>query len=169
MSKYTGTEVVDIAKQLEAAGEAFYEAAARQVKDSEVKALFTKLRDDEKRHGEKFESLLERLGGAHGEWRQDDEYLGYLRALADSRVFPSAEDARSAVKGIETRDDALHLALTFEKDTILLLHELRDATRAETREIVDWLLAEERFHVRALTAMLTGRPFDFSTTGQTPP
>jgi len=154
MIVYAGTEIVDIAKQIERMGEAFYEEALRRLKDAKIRELFTFLRDEERRHVGVFEALLEKVGDAAGEWRRDEEYLAYMRALAQNRVFPDIGAVRAAVKQLPDEGAAIRYALDFEKDSILLLHELRTMVREEEQKTVDLLIAEEQSHVRALQSLL---------------
>ena len=102
-SSFSATEIVDIAKRIESAGEAFYDEALKHLKDPQIVEVFTYLRDEERRHGAVFEALLAKLEKAGGDFRLDEQYLGYMRALADDHVFPDPARARSAVA--ELRDD----------------------------------------------------------------
>jgi rubrerythrin len=150
---YTGSELVAIAIQIEGCGEAFYEAAVERFEDPKIRELFTFLRDEEKRHAALFESLLAQLTDVAAEWRQSEEYVTYMRALAENRVFPDPDAARAAVAGISDEADALRIAIGFEKDTILFLYEMRPMVREKDRAIVDELIAEEQRHVRTLSGL----------------
>jgi rubrerythrin len=154
MTFYAGTEIVDIAKQIERMGEAFYEEALHHLKDAKIREVFTFLRDEEGRHAGVFEALLGKLGDAPEQWRGDEEYLAYMRVLAQNRVFPDIDAVREAVKKLPDEEAAIRYALGFEKDSILFLHELRTRVREEDRETVDGLIAEEQSHVRSLQSLL---------------
>jgi len=69
-------------------------------------------------------------------------------------VFPDAPAARAAVKGA-TATEALHLAIEFEKDSILFLHEIRPMVEKDSRDVVDRLISEERIHVTTLLRLLS--------------
>ena len=73
MTAFSGTEIVDIAKQVESAGEAFYEEAIKHAKNEKVREVFAFLHAEEKRHGGVFEGFLANLAEAAGDWRQDEE------------------------------------------------------------------------------------------------
>jgi rubrerythrin len=155
MTSYSSSEIIDIAKQVERAGEAFYEEALKHLKQGAVRELFAFLHAEEKRHGDLFEKLLREFDAPSGGWRQDDEYVAYMKALAHDRVFPDPETARAAVAGLKDERAALLQALSFEKDSILFLHELRPAIAEQSREVIDALVEEERKHVRALNKQLS--------------
>jgi rubrerythrin len=154
MTFFAGTEIVDIAKQIERQGEAFYEEALRHLKDSKIREVFAFLREEERRHGVVFEELLRKVGDSPQRWRQDEEYLAYMRSLARNRVFPDLDAARAAAKELPDECAAIRCALGFEKDSILFLHELRTMVRPAEQETVDRLIAEEQSHVRRLQNLL---------------
>jgi rubrerythrin len=154
MSVWAGSEIVDIAKQVEELGEAFYEEALKHLKDARIRRIFAFLRDEERRHAGLFEAMLSGLKSASVEWREDEQYLTYMRALARNHVFPDREAVRVAVQDLRDEAAAIRIALGFEKDSILFLHELRVLVREEDRNTVDQLIAEEREHVRTLQELL---------------
>jgi len=149
----SASEVVDMAKQVEEAGEAFYEEALQYLEEPEVRRIFEFLRDEEQRHAATFERILQALGGVAGGWREDEEYVAYIRLLAGTQVFPDAPAARAAVKGA-TSSEVLRMAIEFEKDTILFFHEIRPMVEEDSRNVVDRLIAEERIHVTTLLRLL---------------
>jgi rubrerythrin len=149
----SGIEIVDIAKKIETCGEAFYDAAVEHVDDPEVRKLFTWLRNEERRHETEFENLLSHVEEADGDWRDNEEYAGYMRSLAEYRVFPDPEAARALVTASDGPAAVLRHAMNFEKDSILFLHEMRPLIREEDRQMVDRLLDEERKHLRMLTEL----------------
>ena len=154
MAFYAGTEIVDIAKQIESMGEAFYGEALRHIKDPKIREVFSFLHGEERRHRGVFEALLGKVGQRPDKWRQDEEYLSYMRALARNRVFPDLDAVRAAVTGLRDEDAAIRCAIAFEKDAILFLYELRTMVRQEEWEVIDSLIAEEQSHVRTLQELL---------------
>ena len=151
---WSNTEIVDLARQIERAGEAFYEAASTVIEDPRIRDLFARLCNEEEKHAQIFEDLLKGVEYVDGAWREDEAYLGYLRALADNRVFPAPEDARKAVAALPDAAAAVRMALGFEKDSILFFHEMRPLVAEADREILDHLIVEEQRHVRSLHATL---------------
>lgn len=147
-------EIVDIAKRVEAAGEAFYEAALDVLPEGNVRDTFAFLRNEERRHAHDFEALLADVKGASDPWRQEEDYGSYMRVLAEDRVFPDAEVAVAAVKGISTEADAVAYARRFEQDSIRFLEAMQEVVHASARPTVDALLAEERSHLAILDKLL---------------
>lgn len=153
-ANYSDTEIVDIAKQIESCGEAFYDEALGWLKSDEIREVFAWLRDEEKKHADLFERLLAGVKLADGAWRHDESYLGYLRAIVENHVFPNPQSARAIVGDLADDLAAIRYAIGFEKDSILFFHELRRLVAPEEQGIIDKLIAEEQRHVRTLDALL---------------
>jgi rubrerythrin len=154
MALYSISEIIDIAKQVEHAGEAFYAEALKHVKSTEVRELFTHLHGEEQRHAQLFEDILSEIDGDTGPWRQDDDYLAYMRGLVRKQVFPDPEEVRQAMEELQDEKTALTRAIGFEKDSILFFHELRNVLAVENRGVIDALVDEERKHLQALNTLL---------------
>lgn len=153
-AQYSDTEIVDIAKQIEHCGEAFYDEALGWLKSAEIRDVFTWLRDEEKKHADLFERLLAGVALADGPWRHDESYLGYLRAIVENHVFPDPAAARAVVGDLADDLAAIRYAIGFEKDSILFFHELRRLVAPSDQALIDKLIAEEQRHVRTLDALL---------------
>lgn len=154
MTLYSSSEIIDIAKQVEHAGEAFYAEALKHLKSKKVRELFTHLHSEELRHAQLFEKILSEIDGDTGPWRQDEEYLAYMRGLVRNQVFPNPEDARQQAAALEDERAAIMRAISFEKDSILFFHELRNVLAEENRGVIDSLVDEERKHLQALNKLL---------------
>ncbi len=148
------TEVIDIARQLEALGEAFYEEAKRQVRDPAARKTLGWLAVEERRHAAVFERVLTTLGGLTGDWRLDDEYLAYLTPLARGGVFPTAADARALAAELATDAAVIEQALAFEHASVAFFESLATRLAPADRRVVDELVAEERRHIEALQRLV---------------
>lgn len=155
MTKLSPTEIVDIARQIEACGELWYDAAAGVVEDEAIRARFLQLRDDERRHAGQFEQLLTRFADDDGVWRDNDEYLTWAAAMANGRVFAGPEAAETAARMLRDDAEAIRVALQFEHQTISFLETLRPLMADSCQELLSELIAEEHEHVKLLEA-LTG-------------
>ena len=150
----SGIEIVDVAKKLETFGIAFYDEAAKRAKSVAVRKLFELLRNEEMKHERAFEKLLANMADSGGDWREQEEYLGYMSALAADLVFPPPEVARKMAAALPDERAALVRALDFEKESILYFNEMLAMVREEDRHIVTKLVEEERKHLKMLTDLL---------------
>lgn len=155
---FNGDEVFEIAEQIERNGAAFYRKAADGATDIPVRQLFHKLALMEQDHEATFGALRAQLVGPSGpaEWTDaDQDAVSYLRALAGSTVFGANPDA---IRGGETPDEVLRIAIGFEKDAIAYYAGLREALPAAVDPApLDALIREEMRHVTMLTAALHER------------
>ncbi|MCJ7544867.1 MAG: ferritin family protein [Phycisphaerae bacterium] len=145
------TELVKIAVEDEISGVAFYTALAGKAKDAELRKVFADLAEQEKYHQKRFEAMLAELGGHHAPEQYPGEYVAYLQVLTSSRAFPDPQAARKAAE--QCRDDAaaLGLATRFERDTLMLMNEMRQLMPARDAAIVEEVASEEQAHLVTLT------------------
>jgi len=140
-------ELVRIGVEDERSGVAFYDALAAKTSDADLRKLYEDLTTQERYHQKRFERLLEELGDVKPTESYPGEYVDYLRAMLDSRAF-QAPGAAAKMAG-ECADDkaALDLAIRFERDTLILMKELREMVREKDRKTVDDLAREEQGHL----------------------
>jgi rubrerythrin len=155
MSKmFEVAELVQVAVDDERSGVAFYSALAEKTSSAELGDTFADLAEQERRHQQRFEKMLADLGDHKPAENYPDEYMSYVRTLTTQRAFPDEQAARRAAE--ESGDDAsaLDLSLRFERDTLMLMNEMRGMVREKDRQIVDELIDEERSHLVVLGAAL---------------
>jgi rubrerythrin len=145
--KFSRKELIDIAIQIEDSGYHFYSSCRSKFDDRGFKELFGFLAEEEIRHKELFEKMLGGMGDIRGVFTED--YYSYLKAIGDSRVFKNTADVERLVKEITTINDALKIALTSEKDSILFYTELLSMyeSDANAKSLLNRLINEERKHV----------------------
>ncbi len=150
------TEVIDIARRLEAIGEAFYAEAARHVRTPDARRVLEWLAIEERRHADVFERVLQTVGRSTADWRVDEHYLAYLSTLAQDRVFPSVEAARARAAELDTDEAVIDQALLFERSSVAFFEALAERLAPEDRAVVGELVAEERRHIEALETLAQG-------------
>jgi rubrerythrin len=147
-------EIIEIAIEIEKNGEAFYRTLVESANTARLRDLFKYLSEEEKKHKVRFEEILKSVGGYQiSEIYYATEYMGYMKALADERVFTKDVFAPDIVKNLKSSKEAIDLAIGFEKDSIIFLHEMQDMINDPEKETVQRLLNEEREHIRRLSAI----------------
>lgn len=152
--QFNANDVLEIAKQIERNGEAFYRTAAKTLGQAEGGALLEELAAMEHSHLNTFQQIQDGLS----EWLKqpevfdpNDEASLYLQAFADGCVFDL--DAKPA-KFLETErglDEILAKAIDLEKDSIAFYTGLREMVPADRgRSKVAQIILEEMSHVRLL-------------------
>jgi rubrerythrin len=120
---YNAEEIFQMGVEIEKNGLAFYNAAAKAAKNEEAKKLCIELGAWEARHVTLFETLKAQLPASAGHepvYDPDDELGLYLKAAADSHIFVGKQEITSLVENAKSALEILELALTFEKDSVVL-------------------------------------------------
>jgi len=141
-------ELVKVAVEDERTGVAFYGKLAE--KSDHLKDVFTELAEEEKYHQKRFEEMLAGLGGVKSKEQYPGEYTAYLQALTESRAFPDEATAMRMAEECAGDAEALSLANRFERDTLILMNEMRSLLPAKDSAIVEELAAEEQSHLVTL-------------------
>jgi rubrerythrin len=145
-------EVFEMAEQLERNGAKFYRTAAESVSDSEEKQLLTGLARMEDEHEKTFAAIRKSLSGSDRQgtiFDPLDESGGYLRALADTKVFFKKELDVSSLKAI------LKGAILAEKDSIVFYLGMKEAVPAGLgKDKIEAIIKEEMGHIKLLSNKL---------------
>ncbi|HEY76269.1 MAG TPA: ferritin family protein [Thermoflexia bacterium] len=158
MAVFTAAEALDMALKIERNGETFYEAAARKVKDEEIRAVLEDLALQERRHYKAFQKLADRVGApptlSAPEWEEYDEYV---QTALENALFAGPDKALAAANQVQTAEEALRMALGFEKDTLIFFYDLREMMPETEQNVVTEIIREEKAHVRRLARLLSKR------------
>jgi len=155
-------EMFDIAELLrvgvndEKSGVVFYAALAKKADDPELQRMFAELADEERSHQQRFEAMLASVGEHRDADQYDGEYGMYLKAMTDMLAFEDEETAERMAAECANDAAAMELALSFERSTLNLMHEMKDLVPAKDREVVQQLIDEERGHVVTLARAAEG-------------
>jgi rubrerythrin len=146
-------ELVAVGVEDEKSGVAFYSLLAERAGSAELRATFADLARQESFHQKRFERMLADLGGMPAREEYAGQYLAYVRVLTEERAFPDPQTARRMAEQCAGDDaKAVDLALRFERDTLLLMNEMRVLVPARDQKVIDELTREEKAHVVALVA-----------------
>lgn len=155
MAIFRATDIIEMAMELEKSGEIFYSEVAKKADTPEVRALFGDLAEQEKNHHAAFKKMSgtvwDQTPTAEEEW---DQYLMYLQATIQSAFFEGSDKALSLAEQVTDEQEALQMALGFEKETMLFFYDLRDKVSDADKPVVDGIIDEERNHMRRLAAMV---------------
>jgi rubrerythrin len=149
--KFSMREVLEMALQTEKKGQDFYNAMADRFRDKkDLKDLFVKLALQEKKHEYSFEKLLETV--TEQEPQGWEEAQNYFRAMVESEFFMGGGKALIAMENVRNESDAVALALSFEKESILYYTGLRDFV--SDKATIDEVIKEETEHVTWLRGLM---------------
>jgi len=148
MEKYSISEVIEQAVQTEKLGYQFYTAMADRFKeDTGLKKLFETLGARELVHEKMFSELKEISGAVEREgW---EEVSQYLRAIVESEFFLGSNKSLPALEHVNTVENAVNFAMSFEKETLLYFHTMREVVKE--KDVVDEIINEEKSHIMWLS------------------
>ncbi len=144
-------DIVKYAMQMERDGQEFYQKAAAEAKQPELKEIFTYLADEEERHYQFFKRLVDGDIETAAEALKKDTSLEntrnvFVRLIRDNTGTHFGEDARSAWKQ----------ALEIEQKSVKLYSDQADKTNDPKRKtLFNKIADEERNHVYLIDNMLS--------------
>jgi rubrerythrin len=142
------SEIVKVAIEDERTGVTFYSALAE--KTDKLKDIFADLAEQERHHQRRFEQMLEQLGGHQPMEEYPGQYMAYLQTLTSDRAFPDEQAALRKAEQCKDDAEALSIASRFERDTLILMNEMRGLVSDKHRAVVDELTKEEQEHLVTL-------------------
>jgi rubrerythrin len=152
---FNADEIFQLGIQIETNGKQFYETVAKNTEDPSVKGLFSELSKWESQHQQLFENLRKALpDSAKREILFDPqgEFALYLQAMAESHVFIKNKDIYGLTSKCKTPQEALDLAITFEKDSVVLFTTMKKVVPDHLgKDKIDLLINEEIKHISILT------------------
>ena len=150
MDTYTPKDILRMAIQAKTNGVELYLVLARDSNNYHVGRLFMELAKDEQKH--KFQ--LERWRESMDEGKALEAYPGeralYLKALVDENAFHCDSAKKKALEMTISEEEALQAGITFEKDFMLFLHDLKHYAGGEAKETIDFIIDEEVKNLREL-------------------
>jgi len=155
---YNASEIFEIGIDIEKNGRAFYLAAAQATDNPAVKKLCEELAVWEEQHVKIFEELKANLSidaEMQPAYNPDEEYELYLKAIAGSHIFLVNRDVSELIKNNPTAYDLLSIALTFEKDSVVLYTAmLKMVPEALGKHDINKIIDEEIIHVSIISKQI---------------
>jgi rubrerythrin len=153
---FNAFEIFEIAEQIERNGVKFYRKAAKGISDKDLRQMLLELADMEAEHEETFAGMRKQLSVSDKDWQlrvfdPENELSLYLQAMANGHVFDLRKDPSKQLRGTETVEDILKLAINAEKDSIVFYLGLKDFVPAGAgQDKVEEIIKEEMSHIAVL-------------------
>lgn len=151
---FNADEIFQMGLRIETNGKEFYEAIAKKSLDASMQKLFSDLSTWELEHIRFFKGLREALPDSArrgGSFDPSQELLLYLQSTADSHVFLKNPNIHELANRCKTPLEALDLAISFEKDSVVFYSAMKKVTSEEFgRKEIDRLIDEEIGHIAML-------------------
>jgi rubrerythrin len=144
-------EIFTMAMEIEKSGKAFYQTVLESAPDDATRELFSFLAKEEQRHYDFFNALSKKSGNLIVQSEDWDEISEYIKATTDSRFFIGEEKAIKYAKNAKDVEEAIDIAIGFEKDTLLFFYEILNVTPEGSKDAAQKIVNEEKRHVRLLS------------------
>ena len=145
---FSGHEILDMAVQIEQKGFEFYEMMQKNAKSVDLKELYGWLKNEEKGHIKNFQQIRSSINNlqltSEFSWQ---ESLHFIKAIYDTRFFSNNVDRKTWSQELIDEVGAIQIAISFEKDCILFMEELRSLLSGIEEKIICDLIQEEKEHV----------------------
>lgn len=153
-------DLFELADRIEKRGREFYERMSREAVTPRSRQLFERLAADEEAHEAEFRRIVAEALAMPFEIPDgyaSPEMLAYLDALRRGESFRIAAGDHRRPPVSETQ--ALLQAVEYEKDAILLLHEIYDVfpPSMSARTAIAELIRAEKGHLAHICDLLSGR------------
>lgn len=144
------SEVLQFAIRIEENGEKFYRKVAEKVSDTEIKKIFEFLADEEVNHKKIFSEMVKGVKNYEPPETYPGEYFQYLRAYADSIIFPPEIERELDLSGIIK---AIDFGIRRELDSIMYYLETKTVVPETQHSVMDRIIEEERSHFVRLSTL----------------
>jgi len=152
--KVTCREVFEMALQIEQMGYDFYTTMAHNSTNDQLKNGYNQLAVEEKKHLDRFDQLREIIKNIDIDQLENwDEVSSYFKALIETKVIPTSPEKNSLAPELKDEIGAIHISISFEKDTILFLQEISRWVKDEDKNKIEQLIDEEKNHILMLLEM----------------
>ncbi|MFC1911826.1 ferritin family protein [Chloroflexota bacterium] len=147
----SGSELINLAIDIERRGIAFYDIMARTAENDATREAFRYLVEMEREHVQTFQNMLDSINEPLAPKDNTQADTTYLQTLADSAVF--TEDMATSETAAQVASDigALELGINAEKDSILFYYELRDVLAPPLGNEISRIIDEEKLHLSQLS------------------
>ncbi|MFH1310423.1 MAG: ferritin family protein [Candidatus Omnitrophota bacterium] len=147
---YNSRDILQMAIQAKAKGVELYLNLARNSENYHVGKLFTEFAKDEERHKLELTKCLKEDESGTREEAYPGEKALYLKALVDSGTFNCDAVQKHMLERTISEEEALQAGITFEKDFMLFLHNLKRHAEKEGGKTIDSLIEDEVHHLEEM-------------------
>jgi rubrerythrin len=144
-------EAIDFAVTIERHGHEFYTEAKKKFADPQFQSLFGFLADEEVKHEKTFKELARDLRNYTPRESYEGEYEAYTREFLKSHSLANREILKEKLAALETMEDAIDMALHFERDSIVFFSSLKRYV-GDRKEKLEEIVQEEVNHIVRIKA-----------------
>ncbi len=126
---------------------------AKSVQNTETRNVFQHLAHMEQHHVTIFQGMLDEADKHKPAQVDSEKSDAYIQALGDNAVFTDDMITSEMATKVESDIEALELAISAEKDSILFYYEMKETTPRRAQLIVNNIITEEKLHLSQLSEL----------------
>ena len=150
---FSGTEVVEMAVEIEKNGRNFYKELDKKSSNLKAKEMFVYMAGEERKHIETFREMLSSVNSYNPAGAYPPEYFAYMSALVGNQVFTDRNKVTDVAQRVANDKEGIDVAIAAEKDSILFYEAIKQMIPEKDIAVVDKIIAEEKKHFQQLTEM----------------
>ncbi|MBI5417681.1 ferritin family protein [Candidatus Poribacteria bacterium] len=150
---FVGIEIIELGIQIEKNGKDFYNTLADNSKNFNAIKAFKYLAEEESKHIDIFQRIYNSLSLDSSSEVYPDEYFAYMNAIASEYVFTQKDKGNEIAKKITNYNDAINMAISFEKDSIVFFEGIKNVVKENEHKIINKLILQEQGHLMKLYEM----------------
>ncbi len=155
---FTMTELFDIAIRIEKNGKKAYCAASQKVENTKIASLLKWMGEQEAMHAASFLNLKETITNLSGPISEENLNEPLIDQLMNGETFSLADINFLTATQLH---EILHIAVEFEKDTILFYEMLKSFIQEkDAKDELDAIIKEEHRHIHQLKQLLAEEDVD---------
>jgi rubrerythrin len=147
MAIFDASEIVEFAVYIEQNGYEFYTETAKKFDNEKIVRLFNYLAEEELKHERVFKELKKEAGLFNPHQSYEGEFEAYMKDFLKSHALGDNKAVKEKVGKVSTMEDALNVALDFEKDSVVFFTTLKNHVQQEKRATIDKIIDEEVAHM----------------------
>ncbi|MCP5104063.1 MAG: ferritin family protein [bacterium] len=144
------SEIIGFAVHIEQNGYEFYTETAKKFNNEKLMALFNYLAGEELNHERIFKELQKKVGTYTPQESYPGEYENYMKDYLKDFAPKTNVTLKDRLTKINTIDDAIEVALTFEKESVVFFSTLKRFVSEPDIGPIDKIIQEEVNHVLKL-------------------
>jgi rubrerythrin len=141
------SEVLEFAVAIEQQGYKFYVETIKKMKEAKILALFQYLADEEFKHEHIFKELKKKVGDFTPPESYEGEYETYMNDFIKSNFLKKIDNMQATIDSVKTIDDAVHVALDLERDSIVFYTALKKYIGEDNQNVIETIIQEELSHI----------------------
>jgi len=150
---FSPDEILKIAINVEKNGQKLYADLESKATDLRIKRTWSYLKEQEVKHQQIFEEMLDDRDQYLVKEVVKGEYAGYLRAIASEYIVTQGLIEKKVKENFSSDLEAINFGIYIEKESILVYSSLKEYIVTARQEVLDKVINEEKQHLEKFVVL----------------